>query len=65
LQRESVCDGFLGFIDCANGGSLRGMIAGADAMLARAFARLLKLKSEGLSVEDAIVNAPLDDLEAK
>lgn len=87
-------NGFFPFIDSANGGSLRGMIVGADAMLAltdsdsriipghgpladrgdlqayrdmlaTAYARLLKLKNEGLSVEDAIVNAPLDDLEAK
>jgi cyclase len=33
-------------------------------MLDTAYTRLLKLKNEGVSMEDAIVNGPLDDLEA-
>ncbi len=84
-------NGFFPFIDGANGGSLRGMIAGVDAMLAQvdadtriipghgplagrsdlvayrdmlatAYARLLKLKNDGLSAEDAIMHEPLADL---
>lgn len=87
-------NGFFAFIDVANGGSVRGMIVGADAilaltdadsktipghgplairadlqayrdMLATAYARLLKLKNEGVSAEDAMIHAPLKDLEAK
>jgi cyclase len=86
-------NGFFPFIDEANGGSVRGVIAGADMMLAltdadsqiipghgplasredlqayrdmlaTAYERLLKLKNQGVSVEDAITKAPLKDLEA-
>jgi glyoxylase-like metal-dependent hydrolase (beta-lactamase superfamily II) len=86
-------NGFFPFIDGANGGSVRGVIAAADAMLAltdgdsqiipghgplasredlqgyrdmlaTAYERLLKLKNQGVSVEDAIAKAPLKDLEA-
>ena len=87
-------NGFYPFIDAANGGSLRGTIAAADAilaltdskskiipghgpladkkqlqayrdMLATAYTRLLKLKNEGASVEDAIIHDPLADLESQ
>lgn len=87
-------NGFFPFIDGVNGGSVRGVIAGVDAilahtdndskiipghgplasrddlrayrdMLAQAYQRLLKLKNQGVSVEDAIAQAPLKDLEAK
>ena len=87
-------NGFYPFIDAANGGSLRGTIAAADAilaltdskskiipghgpladkkqlqayrdMLATAYTRLLKLKNEGASVEDAINHDPLADLESQ
>ena len=86
-------NGFFPFIDGTHGGSVRGVIAGADAMLAltdgnsqiipghgplgsredlqsyrdmlaTAYERLLALKNQGVSVEDAIVKAPLKDLEA-
>jgi cyclase len=86
-------NGFPPFIDGTHGGSVRGVIAGADAMLAltdadrkiipghgplvsredlqaycdmlaTAYERLLKLKNQGLPVEDAIVKAPIKDLEA-
>jgi cyclase len=86
-------NGFFPFIDGANGGSVRGVIAGADLMLAltdadskiipghgplasredlqgyrdmlaTAYERLLKLKNQGMSVEDAVAEAPLKDLEA-
>ena len=87
-------NGFYPFIDAANGGSLRGTIAAADAilaltdskskiipghgpladkkqlqayrdMLATAYTRLLKLRNEGASVEDAIIHDPLADLESQ
>ncbi|MDH3759628.1 MAG: MBL fold metallo-hydrolase [Gammaproteobacteria bacterium] len=87
-------NGFFPFIDAANGGSLRGVIAGVDAMLqitdadsriipghgplagraelqayremlASAYARLLKLKNEGKSADQAVAEKPLKDLEAK
>jgi cyclase len=86
-------NGFFPFIDGTHGGSVRGVIAGADAMLAltdgdsqiipghgplgsredlqsyrdmlaTAYERLLVLKNQGVSVEDAIAKAPLKDLEA-
>jgi cyclase len=86
-------NGFFPFIDGDNGGSVKGVIAGADAMLAltdadskiipghgplgsredlqayrdmlaTAYERLLKLKNQGMSVEDAIAKTPLKDLEA-
>jgi glyoxylase-like metal-dependent hydrolase (beta-lactamase superfamily II) len=86
-------NGFFPFIDGANGGSVSGVIAGADAMLAltdadsqiipghgplakrsdlqayrdmlaTAYERLLALKNQGMSVEDAVAEAPLKDLEA-
>ena len=86
-------NGFFPFIDGAHGGSVRGVIAGADAILALtdaeskiipghgplgsredlqryrdmlsiAYERLLGLKNQGMSVEDAIAKAPLKDLEA-
>ena len=86
-------NGFFPFIDGTHGGSMRGVIAGADAMLAltdadsqiipghgplgsredlqayrdmlaTAYERLLALKNQGVSVEDAIAKAPLKDLEA-
>ena len=86
-------NGFFPFIDGTHGGSVRGVIAGADAMLAltdgdsqiipghgplgsredlqayrdmlaTAYERLLTLKNQGVSVEDAIATAPLKDLEA-
>ena len=86
-------NGFFPFIDGANGGSVRGVIAGADLMLAltdadskiipghgplasredlqgyrdmlaTAYERLLKLKNQGMSVEDAVAKVPLKDLEA-
>jgi len=85
-------NGFYPFIDAAHGGSLKGTIAGVDAILAitdskskiipghgaladkaqlqayrdmldTAYSRLLKLKNQGVSVEDAIKQAPLADLE--
>jgi glyoxylase-like metal-dependent hydrolase (beta-lactamase superfamily II) len=85
-------NGFFPFIDAANGGSVKGVIAGADAilaltdndskiipghgplanrsdlqayrdMLAIAYERLLKLKNTGVSAEDAVIQAPLKDLE--
>lgn len=85
-------NGFFPFIDAANGGSVKGVIAGADAilaltdndskiipghgplgnrsdlqayrdMLAVAYERLLKLKNTGVSAEDAVIQAPLKDLE--
>ena len=34
-------------------------------MLAQAYQRLLNLKNQGVSVEDAIAQAPLKDLEAQ
>ena len=87
-------NGFYPFIDAAHGGSLKGMIDAADAilslsnastkiipghgplgdkaqlqayrdMLSTAYVRLLKLKNEGVSAEDAVAKAPLADLEAK
>ena len=86
-------NGFFPFIDGAHGGSVRGVIAGADNMLALtdadskiipghgalgnradlqryrdmlaiAYERLLALRNQGMSVEDAIASAPLKDLEA-
>ena len=86
-------NGFFPFIDGAHGGSVRGVIAGADRilaltdadskiipghgplasredlqryrdMLATAYQRLLALKNQGVSVEDAIASAPLKDLDA-
>jgi cyclase len=86
-------NGFFPFIDGDNGGSVKGVIAGADAMLAltdadskiipghgplgsredlqayrdmltTAYERLLKLKNQGMSVEDAIAKTPLKNLEA-
>lgn len=85
-------NGFFPFIDAANGGSVKGVIAGVDSilaltnenskiipghgalanradlqryrdMLAIANERLLKLRNEGMSAEDAIAQAPLEDLE--
>jgi len=85
-------NGFFPFIDAANGGSVKGVIAGVDAilaltdsdskiipghgplgnrsdlqayrdMLATAYERLLKLKNTGVSAEDAVIQAPLKDLE--
>ena len=85
-------NGFFPFIDGANGGSVKGVIAGVDAilaltnsdskiipghgpmasradlqryrdMLASAYERLLKLKNQGVAVEDAIAQAPLKDIE--
>ena len=85
-------NGFFPFIDGAHGGSVRGVIAGADNMLAltdagskiipghgalgsredlqryrnmlaTAYERLLALKNQGMSVEDAIASAPPKDLE--
>lgn len=87
-------NGFFPFIDGANGGSVRGVIAGVDAilrstdndskiipghgplasrddllayreMLAQAYARLLELKNSGKTVEQAVTEKPLRDLEAK
>jgi glyoxylase-like metal-dependent hydrolase (beta-lactamase superfamily II) len=86
-------NGFFPFIDGAHGGSVRGVIAGADDMLAltdadskiipghgplasreelqryrdmlaTAYDRLLALKNQGISVEDAVAKAPIKDLEA-
>jgi glyoxylase-like metal-dependent hydrolase (beta-lactamase superfamily II) len=86
-------NGFFPFIDGAHGGSVRGVIAGADNMLAltdadskiipghgalasredlqryrdmlaTAYERLLALKNQGVSAEDAVAKAPLADLEA-
>jgi cyclase len=86
-------NGFFPFIDGSHGGSVRGVIAGADEilaltdaqskiipghgplgsredlqryrdMLATAYDRLLALKNQGMSVEDAVAKAPLKDLEA-
>lgn len=85
-------NGFYPFIDAAGGGSMRGTIRAADAILAitdanskimpghgpladrsqllayrnmleTAYNRLLKLKNEGISAEDAVIQGPLDDLE--
>jgi glyoxylase-like metal-dependent hydrolase (beta-lactamase superfamily II) len=85
-------NGFFPFIDGANGGSVKGVIDGIDAMLAltdddsriipghgplaargdlqayrdmlaSAYARLLALKNQGLSAEEAIARQPLKDLE--
>ena len=90
---DLLFNGFFPFIDGANGGSVRGVIAGADAilaltdadskiipghgalasradlqryrdMLATANERLLALKNQGVTAEDAIAQAPLKDLEA-
>ncbi|MFT5658667.1 MAG: cyclase [Gammaproteobacteria bacterium] len=87
-------NGFYPFIDADHGGSLRGTIDAADAilgitnstskiipghgplgdkaqlqayrdMLQIAYSRLLKLKNEGISAEDAVSKKPLADLEAK
>jgi len=86
-------NGFFPFIDGAHGGSVKGMIAGVDTilaltdgdskiipghgplanradlqryrdMLAIAYERLLKLKNQGVSAEDAVLQAPLEDLKA-
>ena len=86
-------NGFFPFIDGANGGSVKGVIAGVDVLLAHtdsdskiipghgpladradlqryrdmlaiAYERLLKLKNQGVSAEDAVSQAPLKDLEA-
>ena len=86
-------NGFFPFIDAAHGGSVKGVIAGVDTilaltdgdskiipghgplanradltryrdMLAIAYERLLKLKNQGVSAEDAVLQAPLEDLEA-
>ena len=85
-------NGFYPFIDGAHGGSLKGMIDAADAilalsdeqtriipghgplsnkaelqqyraMLATTYQRLLKLKQQGKTVEQAIDNKPLQDLD--
>lgn len=85
-------NGFFPFIDAANGGSVKGVIAGVDAILAltdsdskiipghgplanrsdlqayrdmlvMAYERLLQLKNTGVSAEDAVMQAPLKDLE--
>lgn len=85
-------NGFFPFIDAANGGSMRGVIAGVETILARtdgaskiipghgprglradlqryrdmlvtANERLLALKNQGKSVEEAVAAAPLQDLE--
>ncbi len=85
-------NGFFPFIDAANGGSVKGVIAGVDAilevtdsdskiipghgplgnrsdlqayrdMLVMAYERLLQLKNTGVSAEDAVMQAPLKDLE--
>lgn len=87
-------NGFYPFIDVAHGGTLKGVIDAADAilslsnantkiipghgplgnqaqlqayrnMLSTVYDRLLKLKNSGASVDDAVVKAPLADLEAK
>ncbi len=87
-------NGFYPFIDAANGGTMRGVIAGVDMilaqtdadskiipghgplatrsdllayreMLATAYERLLKLKNEGVSFEDAVMHEPLQDLESE
>ena len=84
---------FFPFIDGANGGSVKGVIAGVDVLLAHtdsdskiipghgpladradlqgyrdmlaiAYERLLKLKNQGVTAEDAVSQAPLKDLEA-
>ena len=86
-------NGFFPFIDGANGGSVKGVIAGVDVLLAHtdsdskvipghgplagradlqgyrdmltiAYERLLKLKNQGVSAEDAVLQKPLKDLEA-
>ena len=86
-------NGFFPFIDAAHGGSVKGVIAGVERilaltdgsskiiaghgplgnraelqsyrdMLATAYERLLALKNQGVSAEDAIAKAPLADLEA-
>jgi glyoxylase-like metal-dependent hydrolase (beta-lactamase superfamily II) len=86
-------NGFFPFIDGAHGGSVKGVIAGVDTilaltddnskiipghgplgsradlqryrdMLAIAYERLLKLKNQGVSAEDAVLQAPLEDLAA-
>ena len=86
-------NGFFPFIDGAHGGSVNGVIAGVDTilaltdgdskiipghgpladradlqryrdMLAIAYERLLKLKNQGVSAEDAVLQAPLEDLAA-
>lgn len=86
-------NGFFPFIDGAHGGSVKGVIAGVDSilaltdgdskiipghgplgnradlqryrdMLAIAYERLLKLKNQGVSAEDAVLQAPLEDLAA-
>jgi len=86
-------NGFFPFIDGANGGSVKGVIAGADVLLAHtdsdskiipghgplanradlqryrdmlaiAYERLLKLKNQGVSAEDAVLQKPLKDFEA-
>jgi glyoxylase-like metal-dependent hydrolase (beta-lactamase superfamily II) len=87
-------NGFYPFIDGTHGGSLKGMIAAADVILAlsddktriipghgplsnraelqryrdmleTAYQRLLKLKQQGLSAQQAIDQKPLQDLEDK
>jgi cyclase len=87
-------NGFYPFIDADHGGSLKGTIKAADAILAitdadskiipghgpladkaqlqayrdmlqTAYTRLLKLRNQGLSVEDVIAKKPLTDLEEK
>jgi cyclase len=87
-------NGFFPFIDAAHGGSVKGVIAGVDSilaltndkskiipghgglanradlqryrdMLAIANERLLKLKNQGMSAEDAIAQSPLKDLEGE
>jgi len=87
-------NGFFPFIDAANGGSLRGVIAGTERilvltdnaskiipghgplasradlqryrdMLVTANERLLGLKNQGMSADDAVAAAPLKDLEAQ
>ncbi len=86
-------NGFFPFIDGANGGSVRGLIAGVDTLLAHtdidskiipghgpladrddlqryrdmlaiAYERLLKLKNQGVTAADAVLQQPLKDLEA-
>jgi cyclase len=84
-------NGFFPFIDGPNGGTVKGVIAGSDAMLAltdsdskiipghgplgtraqlqayrdmlaTVYARLSKLKNQGLSVDEVVASKPLNDL---
>jgi len=87
-------NGFYPFIDVTHGGTLKGMVEGADAvlaladgetkiipghgplgdkaqlqgyhdMLATAYERLSTLKAKGMSVEEAVSEKPLADLEER